>query len=178
MPCGNSAMSEADRIVERFTENLPSVNRAYAVAFAEGMVKYNDAFQAHRKDAMNCEVNADYLAERSFVAEVPYGEFWIFCPLFMKTVAEAIEQLFRTTIIGLWVDCVRMSSKTYFVDKQGNRWSLEFVHDKEVTKIYAMMPRLATLFAATRRLTQAELDEQGRDAKCIMLVHDVSEWRS
>jgi len=165
-------------IVRRFIENLPSVDKAYAAAFAEGMVKYCGSYRAYRDESINCEVDADYLAERSFIAVIPDGEFWIYSPRFIKTVAEAIEQLFKTSIVGLWVDYTSITLfKTYFVDKPGNRWGVSFVHDEESTKIYATMPRFETLYAMTRQLTDEEMNQQGRNATRTMIANDISAWR-
>ena len=163
-------------IVEKFVENLPSVDRSYAVAFADGMIKYHRSYRAHRDESINCEVDAEYLAEKSCIAVVGEGDFWIYSPKFTRTLAYAIEHLFKTTIIGLWVDYVRTTFTAYFVDKPGNRWGVELFQENERIKIYAIMPRLGTLYSITRALSAEEMDQQGKNATCAVLMNDVSAW--
>ena len=82
---------------------------------------------------MNYERDPDYLSERVCIMPIPEGRFWHKSTQLKKTIAQAIQDLFKTKIIGISSNYVKMDPLMYFVDEVGNRWAVEV----EDSKLYA-----------------------------------------
>ena len=153
-----------DKLAAFFAQNLPSV--PHATEFASGMMQYYTSYREHREGSMNYERDPDYLSERVCIMPIPQGQFWHHSTQLKKTIAQAIQDLFKTKIVGISSNYVRMDPMMYFVDEVGNRWAMEV----ENSKLYAYFPRLKMRFA------QAQLIFMMDEEDAIISVQSVADW--
>jgi hypothetical protein len=157
-------------ITKHFTDTLPTVPDTYAAEFAQGMLKYFESYKGHRDSSINFDQDPDYLAERYCIMALPEDQFWFHSPAFRKTAAKAIQELFKTTIIGLGGDLVRLNPSIFFADKPGHVWNFSI----EGNRLYAKFPYiLLNRFHICTKLTFEELKDK-QDMK--ILLQSVDEW--
>ena len=128
----------SDKLAAFFAHNLPSV--PHAAEFALGMMHYYTSYKEHREASMNYERDPDYLSERVCIMPIQEDQYWHHSTQFKKTIAQAIQDLFKTKIVGVSLNFVRMDPLMYFVDEESNRWGMEV----ENSKLYAYFPRFKT----------------------------------
>lgn len=156
-------------IATYFIDNLPTVPGVYAQEFASGMAQYWLSYKERRDSCMNYEKKQDYLSERCYIMAVPADQFWHHSPAFKKTIAQTIQDLFKTEIVGLGGNYVKPEPLFLMVDSAGNRWPITV----EDSKLYAYFPRLKTRYAMSTMLTIKQMD--GCDVP--MCVDPVGEWK-
>ena len=124
-----------------FIDNLPTVPGVYAQEFASGMAQYWLAYKERRDSSMNYEKKQDYLSERCYIMAVPADQFWHHSPAFKKTIAQTIQDLFKTEIVGLGGNYVKPEPLFLMVDSAGNRWPIKV----EDSKLYAPQDSLCSV---------------------------------
>jgi hypothetical protein len=159
-------MTECDRefdlLMQRFTENLPGVDSA----FAEGMMRYYKRYHEHRDRSIDCEMDPEYLTERSCILVADNSQYWYYAPHFRQTAADAIETLFRTPIVEVKGSYRQFDSSMCFVDLSGNQWNFDIVREDESTRIYALLPRFRTLHRVRRRRQSTQTTNEESSAQC------------
>jgi hypothetical protein len=160
----------AELIAKHFTDNLPTVPDAYAAEFAQGMLKYFESYKGYRDSSINFETEPDYLAERYCIMPVPEDQFWFHSSAFRKTAAMAIQALFKTTVIGLGGDFVRLNPSMFFADQNRHLWNFAI----EGNQLYANFPyTLPNRFLMCTTLTLEDLKVQ---ADMQILLTPVDGW--
>ena len=61
---------------------------------------------------------------------------------FKESIVQAIQNVFKTEVVGLGGKYVNLDPLVLFVDRAGNRWTLEV--KGSVSKLYAYFQRLRT----------------------------------
>jgi hypothetical protein len=148
-------------IAEIFTKSLPSIQRAKAEAFADGMLTYYNAFKTRRDEDMNYKSAPDYHSEWNFIMAVEPDDLWVHSPQFRKVVALAIGALFKTNITMFSPqNTVDIVYSLMFVDAHFNRWGVSLLRSEsqpEAFRVCARFPLSDTKIQTFKTILETEM---------------------